>query len=523
MADLTVTGFIDEFMDADEALLSISKIWRVTGTAAETVSVEDAIFYSDISGEFFKTDAGYLAGGNAGLLAFCLTDAVSGEVITGIGRGLYYSTGYLTGTYYLNTSSPGSLTDTAPTGVGQIVRAFGYTVYPSGLMVDPDITFFQVADSSSIPAHASNHTNGTDDIQDATSSQKGLMTSAYASKLDNATGFVTEYNGQTGAITGVESFNAQVGHLTGVESFNAQVGHLTGVESVNGKGGGVITLDTDEIPTGVNNRYLSQADYIDLTDAGDSTLHFHAYDRDLGLHTGDWLHASNHTDGTDDIQDATASVKGLMTTAYASKLDNATGFVTEYNGQTGAITGVESFNAQVGHLTGVESFNAQVGHLTGVESFNANVGHLTGVESVNGKGGGAITLDADEIPDTSTTSKFAVTGQLTKVDEHHNGIKANTGTTYTLVLADQGRFVEMNNASANTLTIPTNASVAFPTGTSLDIIQYGAGVTTVSGAGGVEINGFTPGGGTVSAQYGAVSLYKRGTDEWIAVGLVAGN
>ena len=39
-------------------------------------------------------------------------------------------------------------------------------------------------------------------------------------------------------------------------------------------------------------------------------------------------HASNHTDGTDDIQDATASAKGLMTAAYAAKLD-AVGALTE--------------------------------------------------------------------------------------------------------------------------------------------------------------------------------------------------
>ena len=42
-------------------------------------------------------------------------------------------------------------------------------------------------------------------------------------------------------------------------------------------------------------------------------------------------------------------------------------------------------------------------------------------------------------------------------------INTQTGTTYTLALADKGKIVEMNNASANTLTIPTNASVAFPT------------------------------------------------------------
>jgi len=99
-----------------------------------------------------------------------------------------------------------------------------------------------------------------------------------------------------------------------------------------------------------------------------------------------------------------------------------------------------------------------------------------------------------------------------------NQINTQTGTTYTLVLADM--IVEMNNASANTLTIPTNASVAFPIGTTITVVQYGAGVTTVTGATGVTVNGVSAGGVAASAQYAGFALYKRGTDEWIAVNLV---
>jgi hypothetical protein len=55
-----------------------------------------------------------------------------------------------------------------------------------------------------------------------------------------------------------------------------------------------------------------------------------------------------------------------------------------------------------------------------------------------------------------------------------------TGTAYTLVLADAGKNVTMNNAAANTLTIPANASVAFPIGTQILVTQLGAGQTTVA-------------------------------------------
>lgn len=87
-----------------------------------------------------------------------------------------------------------------------------------------------------------------------------------------------------------------------------------------------------------------------------------------------------------------------------------------------------------------------------------------------------------------------------------------TGTTYTLVLTDAGKVVEMNNASSNVLTVPPNASVAFPTGTVLEIGQYGAGQTTVAAGVGVTIR--TPATLILRTQYSTVTLRKRGTNEW---------
>lgn len=52
-------------------------------------------------------------------------------------------------------------------------------------------------------------------------------------------------------------------------------------------------------------------------------------------------------------------------------------------------------------------------------------------------------------------------------------INPQTGTSYTLVLADQSKMVTMNNGSANTLTVPTNASVALPVGTLINVTQLG--------------------------------------------------
>ena len=98
-------------------------------------------------------------------------------------------------------------------------------------------------------------------------------------------------------------------------------------------------------------------------------------------------------------------------------------------------------------------------------------------------------------------------------NNHNATINTETASTYTLALVDAGGIVERNNASANTVTIPTNAAVAFPLGTRIDITQYGAGATTVDGAG-VTLRGNL----NISAQYEGVSIYKRATDEWVITG-----
>ena len=60
--------------------------------------------------------------------------------------------------------------------------------------------------------------------------------------------------------------------------------------------------------------------------------------------------------------------------------------------------------------------------------------------------------------------------------------------SYTAVLGDgSNTLVTINNASANTFTIPPNSSVAFPVGTILNIAQTGAGQTTITQGSGVTI------------------------------------
>lgn len=94
---------------------------------------------------------------------------------------------------------------------------------------------------------------------------------------------------------------------------------------------------------------------------------------------------------------------------------------------------------------------------------------------------------------------------------------AQVGTTYTLALTDDGKVVEMNNASANTLTVPPNSSVAFPVGAQILVLQTGAGQTTLAAGAGVTVNS-KDGNLKLSAQWCAATLIKRATDVWVVVG-----
>lgn len=88
-------------------------------------------------------------------------------------------------------------------------------------------------------------------------------------------------------------------------------------------------------------------------------------------------------------------------------------------------------------------------------------------------------------------------------------------SSYTLVLTDVGKVIEMNVAGANTLTVPPNSSVAIPVGSVMEFHQYGAGQTTVTPGAGVTLRGTKL---KTTAQYSSGTLRKRATDEWVVAG-----
>lgn len=95
---------------------------------------------------------------------------------------------------------------------------------------------------------------------------------------------------------------------------------------------------------------------------------------------------------------------------------------------------------------------------------------------------------------------------------------AQTGTSYTLVLTDVAKVVSLTNAAAITLTVPTNASVAFPIGTQILLYQGGAGQVTISSSATIRSQGAKL---KTLGQYAVAGLLKVATDEWVAFGNLA--
>ena len=158
-------------------------------------------------------------------------------------------------------------------------------------------------------------------------------------------------------------------------------------------------------------------------------------------------------------------------------------------------------------------------------------GTVTSITAGTGLSGGTISTSGTIAIDTATTVDVSTAQTLTNktltsptlnAPLINLSLNAQTGTTYTFVLADNGKLVTASNASAQTYSIPTNASVAYPIGTQINIIQIGAGQVTIqavtSGTTTVASTGATSTAPKLRAQYSSATIIKANTDLWYVVG-----
>jgi hypothetical protein len=107
--------------------------------------------------------------------------------------------------------------------------------------------------------------------------------------------------------------------------------------------------------------------------------------------------------------------------------------------------------------------------------------------------------------------------QLDAVATAMIAINAQTGTSYTTVLGDDGKLITLDNAASIALTIPPNSSVAYGIGTQINVMQLGAGVVTITAGAGVTLNSAGSKLKT-NGQYAVATCCKIATNVWVVVG-----
>lgn len=100
-----------------------------------------------------------------------------------------------------------------------------------------------------------------------------------------------------------------------------------------------------------------------------------------------------------------------------------------------------------------------------------------------------------------------------------SGVAAqNTQTgSYTLVLDDRGKVIDVNSSGAATISVPLESSVAFADGATIVVVRRGAGEVTISGVSGVTVNS-EDSKARIRSRYTGAALIKTGTNTWTLLG-----
>jgi hypothetical protein len=130
---------------------------------------------------------------------------------------------------------------------------------------------------------------------------------------------------------------------------------------------------------------------------------------------------------------------------------------------------------------------------------------------VNGSSGGT-PITAEELNRLEAGIE-SIDDRVTALEEVGVSVQS---ASYTLALGDAGKSVEITSAVPTNVTVPTNAGVAFPIGTIIEIVQMGAGQVALAPAVGATLR--SPNGLKLRAQYSSASIRKRASDEWVVAG-----
>ena len=312
--------------------------------------------------------------------------------------------------------------------------------------------------------------------------------------------------------------------------------------SVNGSGNTFIqdvTLDTFGHVTG-----LGTATVVIPDTANDATITVSA---GTGLSGGGDFTTDQSTNETISlsVDTSTIATRSYVNTELSNLVDSSPSTLDTLNELAAALGDDPDFATTVSNQIGTKAdetttISAGSGLTGGGDlSTNRTISHAdtSSQSSVNNSGGTVIqdvtldgfghvtnlnskTLTASDTSYDNTSSDLSSTDVKSALDEIADNfapllIEGNTQTgNYTLQLSDIAKVIEMDNSSAATVTIPSNANVQFPIGTVINIYAQTSNTVTIQGQSGVTVRN----SGDIANQFKEVSCRKRATDEWVLVG-----
>jgi hypothetical protein len=407
-------------------------------------------------------------------------------------------------TYFSNNAALTDLLDGAPDALN--------TLNELAAAIGDDPAFF-----TTVGTNLTNHQNDTTDIHGITNTADLETISGAQTKADTA---VSTHSSATTSIHGIEdtALLATIAYVTdAVDGVTDDYSNLAGTGLTWNSGLAQFDIDdtvatetyADGAVTTHNTETTSVHGIADTAALATTTNVSTAQTAAESFATGA---VSTHSEDTTNIH-GIADTSILVTTTGTQTLTNKT--ITSPLGIAKADVGLGDVDNTADADKPVSTAQATAIETAKTEAIADATAQVTAV--LDGAPGALDTLnelaaalgDDADFAGTLTTNLGLKVDSLTPISQKTD--------SYTLSsLTERDDLIEMGKATAQTLTIPLNATVAFPVGTSLDILQTGAGQVTIAGAEGVTVNA-TP-GLKLRTQWSSATLFKRAENTWVVYG-----
>jgi hypothetical protein len=316
------------------------------------------------------------------------------------------------------------------------------------------------------------------------------------------------YFGDSSVGTGYDSVNSLYAHILNFDSrITSNATTVNGLVSTIGSGNVVVGTGTSQTLTNKSINLLN------------NTLSGTLAQFNTALSDADFATLSGTEILTNKRLTTPKINEDVTLTATATELNVLDG-ITASTAELNIMDGVTATAAELNTLDGITASVAELNILDGVTSTAAELNILDGATLTTTELNyvdGVTSAIQTQLNSKASNTDPVITGEINTTGNVIGHITINSkSTSYTLVLSDDGDFLEFTNSTSASVTVPTNLSVEFPIGTVITILQAGTGQLTIVPASGVTVNS-TPGLKT-RAQWSVVTLIKRGTNTWLATG-----